>query len=363
MRKNPLLWISLSVLVVLNGCGNVETNVPELLEPVEVKLDMAEVTRGEIGVYTAYEGALVPEVEELYFTMDGYVDSIPVTYGDKVKKGDVLAMLDTEELAEQIQEVEEEIQHIIEAGEYANEVARINIEIARMQLTSLIRAGSYEPTVELKRAEIKKLEDALIQEQELRYLEIQEKERRLEELQEKNGSNKIVAPCDGTVVYLVDSVREGSYVRSYDPVMYVADDNEVYLQCDYISEALVEAADILYAQINDKKYDIIFRPYSQEEMLQMIMDEETIMSNFDVVSGEGELESGLYATVVTVLSHKDDVLLIPANALYRDEKGRYVYKEENGTRIRCEVEVGLVTDTRAEIISGVQEGDLVYVKD
>ena len=66
MRKNPLLWISLSVLVVLNGCGNVETNVPELLEPVEVKLDMAEVTRGEIGVYTAYEGALVPEVEELY---------------------------------------------------------------------------------------------------------------------------------------------------------------------------------------------------------------------------------------------------------------------------------------------------------
>jgi len=181
--------------------------------------------------------------------------------------------------------------------------------------------------------------------------------------EKKNGNNKIVAPCDGTVVYLVDEIKEGSYVRSYDPVMYVANDQDVYLQCEYISEALVEAADILYAQINDKKYDITAIPYSQEEMLQMIMDEETIMSNFEVDFGDKPLESGLYATVVTVLSYKEDVLVIPVNALYRDEKGQYVYREENGSRVRCEVEVGLVTDTKAEIISGVQEGDLVYVKD
>ena len=40
-----------------------------------------------------------------------------------------------------------------------------------------------------------------------------------------------------------------------------------------------------------------------------------------------------------------------------------MYREEDGNRIRCEVEAGLVTKTKAEILSGVQEGDLVYVKE
>ena len=363
MRKNPLLVLSLSALVMLGGCGNVEKNIPELLEPVEVKLDMAEVTRGSIGIYAAYEGELVPRVEELSFTMDGVVDYIPVTYGDQVKKGDVLATLDTENLGEQIRAVEDEIVHIKTAGEYADKKAEIDIEIAKKELSSLARQGAYQTRIDLKSAEVKKLEDTLRKNQELRNLEIGEKERELEEIREMSGNNKIVAPFDGTIVYMVSDVVVDSYVGSYDPVMFIANDSDVYLQCDYISESLVESADILYAQIGGEQYDITAIPYTREKMLQMIMDEETIKSNFEVDFGDTPLESGLFAAVVTVHSYKEDVLTIPANALYRDEKGQYVYLEQDGNRIRCEVEVGEVTDTKAEIISGVQEGDLVYVKE
>lgn len=363
MRKNPLLMLSLSALMVLGGCGNAEMSVPDLMDPVEVKLDITEVTRGDVGIYAAYEGELVPKVEELSFTMDGVVESIPVTYGDRVKKGDVLATLDTESLDEQIQNIEDEIAHIIEAGEYANNIAAIDIEIARTELKSLVRAGAYQPTIDLKEAEIKKLNDALIQSQELRYLEIREKERELEELLKKTGNNKIVAPFDGTIVYMVEDVVVDSFVGSYDPVMFIANDSDVYLQCDYISENLVDTADIIYAQIGGSQYDITVIPYTKEKMLQMIMDEENIKTNFSVDFGDTPLESGLHAYVVTVHSYKEDVLTIPANALYRDEKGLYVYREEDGNRIRCEVEAGLVTETKAEILSGVQEGDLVYVKE
>ena len=41
---------------------------------------------------------------------------------------------------------------------------------------------------------------------------------------------------------------------------------------------------------------------------------------------------------------------------------RYVYKLVDNQRIRCDVKLGLVTATEAEILAGLKEGDIVYVK-
>ena len=57
------------------------------------------------------------------------------------------------------------------------------------------------------------------------------------------------------------------------------------------------------------------------------------------------------------------MLTVPVNALYRDETGQYVYRMEDGKRVRCEVEVGMTSDVKAEILEGLQEGDEVYVKE
>jgi len=61
--------------------------------------------------------------------------------------------------------------------------------------------------------------------------------------------------------------------------------------------------------------------------------------------------------------YKDNVLTIPVNALYQDAGGRYVYKMSDGKRIRCDVSVGSVNSTKVEITEGLEEGDLVYVKE
>ena len=56
-------------------------------------------------------------------------------------------------------------------------------------------------------------------------------------------------------------------------------------------------------------------------------------------------------------------MTVPFNALYRDEKGRYVYKIVDGERVRCNVTVGITNDVEAEILEGLREGDVVYVKE
>ena len=53
---------------------------------------------------------------------------------------------------------------------------------------------------------------------------------------------------------------------------------------------------------------------------------------------------------------------MPINAIYKEGSIRYVYKLVDDQRIRCDVKLGLVTATEAEILAGLQEGDIVYVK-
>ena len=80
-------------------------------------------------------------------------------------------------------------------------------------------------------------------------------------------------------------------------------------------------------------------------------------------TAEDSIQCGQYALIEIMDTHKEKVLTIPVNALYRDEKGHYVYKVIDNERIRCNVTVGMTTDIEVEITEGLQEGDVVYVKE
>ena len=56
-------------------------------------------------------------------------------------------------------------------------------------------------------------------------------------------------------------------------------------------------------------------------------------------------------------------LVVPANAIYTDESGRYVYLIGGDTRTRQAVSTGRFTTTLVQITDGLKEGDLVYVKE
>ena len=61
---------------------------------------------------------------------------------------------------------------------------------------------------------------------------------------------------------------------------------------------------------------------------------------------------------------RENVLKIPLNALYSEDDMYYVYIIEDGeTRVRRNVEIGAVSAAEAEIVSGLEEGDVIYVGD
>lgn len=364
MRK----WLAWSLVALtllgLSGCKADETQpVPELLEPVGMQMDIAEVKCSDIQDITVYDGEIVPHVEELQFQTDGVVEEVYVELGQKVEKGQILVTLSEKNTLEQVEKIEAEIAEIRKQGQFSDRLANADIGIAQNELKKLRAEGASEQSCQLKQIQIEELQLSLKQTQELRQLQIDEKQRLLDLQKEKLGKNQLLAPCDGTVVYNTEVQQVGNSVRANTTVMCIADDSRLYLETEYIREEVFDATQKAYVRIKNKDYSISYIPYSQEEYLELSLKGGEIQSRFTVDAKEGEIEAGEYGALILVDHFKENVLTIPANALFSDAAGRYVYKIVDGQRVRCPVTVGTMTKTLLEITEGLQEGDQVYVED
>lgn len=121
--------------VLLGACANplvanVEPTPTPVPTPVPPQKPTFKVTRGSIqDIIQAIGRVVAVEQQDLYFRVPGRLDSIGVTVQDKVKKGQVLASLDTENLKKQIEEQQK-----------ALDVAKLNIEKAK-QTAQVANAG------------------------------------------------------------------------------------------------------------------------------------------------------------------------------------------------------------------------------
>lgn len=73
------------------------------------------------------------------------------------------------------------------------------------------------------------------------------------------------------------------------------------------------------------------------------------------------LGSGYRVLAQFVIWEDDDVLQVPTSALFRTEEGWAVFVVEDNHAVRREVEVGRQTGLAAQILEGLDEGDMVIV--
>jgi len=76
-------------------------------------------------------------------------------------------------------------------------------------------------------------------------------------------------------------------------------------------------------------------------------------------SGNIRLMPGLNASCEFIISEKKDVLMIPSNAVQREEGETFVEVMKNGKPERRAVKVGMTGDVSIEVLEGLQEGEEV----
>ena len=362
MRKLIICALVLACSIFA-GCQETIVEVPELLEPVGVKSDMVTIEKGDIQKVAIYNGEIVPYVEEVQFTVDGVFEAFHVRLGDKVTKGQLLAQLNSESVQESIEVMEEPIADIKNAGAYEDRQIKADITIAKTWLAMLEESDASAEECEIQKREIVILEEALEQQQQLRNLDLQQKYNQLARLQEEAAQLEVVAPIDGTVVYVKTALDPLDWVSGYTTVICIADESKFWISAETISSYELKQAVDVSAIVLEKEYDITEYPYETGEYLSMVTAKVTVDTRFTFDKPSEELKCGQYAQIKVVKELKEDVLTIPKNALHEDDTGIYVYKYEDEQRVRCDVEIGMISDVEIEILSGLQEGDTVYVKE
>ena len=242
------------------------------------------------------------------------------------------------------------------------ELALVEQEIAQVE-EELTRV---EKEIALKENEIAQKQALLRQDKEQHALDRRTQQKELNALNASLEDNVLCAPFAGRIVY-GDILKPGSWVQAEDPIIFLADDSKLSIECDYIPVETIEAADRVYAHIGEKEYELRYIPIDPDELMSLTISGAEITSTFEIIASEEELralEAGQYAAIFLWSDYEADALVVPSGAVMYDsvERRNYVYVDENGTRVKRTVEIGIGTTSRVQILEGLEEGDVVYVE-
>ena len=344
---------ALAALLFLSACGREKAMpAPELLEPKGITLDTAVVRRGVIQCTAAYEGLVLPAVRELSFATSGVMTQVNVCAGSRVQAGQLLAALDVSYYEAALASQERYLAYSDENEAIIEREQEIQIELARLSLEEQRRSGAGRDALRLAELKIEEQENSLAETRALWALDRAEQVRSIEEMRVLVDSSRLYAPCDGTIVSC--NAVDGGYAMENSAVIWLAEDAELYLSVAAVSAAELSEADEVYASVAGQRVEVERRAPREEYVSR------TGMSAFDVTErGDADVESGMPVVLFVVSQRVEDALIVPSSAVYYDYS-YYVYKVVDGVQVRQSVQKGVSNDAEVQILSGLEEGDVVY---
>ena len=368
----PLIKIRYVVILLLTACcisscvAPYTAEVPELLPAVSIREDMAKVTRGRVENVNRYGATVRIKSQGLFFRDTGLrFGEYYCVPGDYVEEGQLLARLNTEAIERQIATQLEKIEHIVLENAFA--VKLLELEIDRMLAELELLAASVDQdrngmAVELKKLDIEHRQLALDHVIENQNLSLAHEENDLRNLQARIADAEIRAPFDGIITYRADK-SFNQWVAPFSQLIFISGDDSVFVEFTGTGTFTISSGHIIKGAAGQNLYDL--------ERLALSVREATYFTLMRIpqplrfsVKGEHNLTPGEYMTLYVYTDIRENVLRLPVNTIYTDdiEIGPYVYVLENGSKTMRQIETGLVTAAFVEIISGLSEGDEVFVR-
>jgi len=195
--------------------------------------------------------------------------------------------------------------------------------------------------------------------------EVNQAQLTLERLQAQVADAQIVAPIDGEVLSL--SLYAGRPIEAFKPGIVVADPSAIEVSADLSSSQLQEMVEGQEAIVTLSAYPgqtwqgTVRRlpyPYGSGGGTGSLEDADKSVR----VSLEGDLsglELGDLARVLIVLEEKDDVLWLPPEAIRIFQGRKFIIVQEGDRQRRVDVTVGIESQDRVEILTGLEEDQIV----
>jgi HlyD family secretion protein len=353
------------------------------------RLQIAEVTRGRFVRDVAAEGTVVAPVSPTLFAIAPGTVSYHVHAGDGVKKGQLLATVDSPELKNEylrerdtlesldtaLAHQEIEVRQQLLTSQQQADLARVAINAAERELKrnqaawdlKVIPQRDYQrslddvATAQLNfvhaRDAAKLNRESVVLDLRTRRLERDRQALVVEDLKRRVGQLTVRSPVDGMVGNLAQ--QEKADVPENAPLLTVIDltalEIEFHVAESYASDIKPGmGADITLGGSTDRGIVTAISPE---------VEDNEVIGRVRFAAGQPPgLRQNQRASVRIVLDDRNHVLKFERGSLI-DEATRAVYLVKGNRAIRVPVELGPTSVSEVEVVRGLQAGDRVVISD
>ena len=310
--------------------------------------------------------------------VSGQIKKLYVKLGDQVKKGDMIASIDSSTQQNSIDNKEAQLaiyKAQLESAKVALNIAKTQFErenaLFAKNATSKQEFESAKNTFSANSAKIKELE-----------AQIKQTNIELSTAKINLGYTKITAPRDGTVVSV--QVEEGQTVNANQTtptIVNIADLSHVKMKMQ------IAEGDITKIKVGTPvEYSILSEPTKKFQTTVSSIDPGlttlsdgsygSSSSSKSSYSSSSSSSSAVYYYAQSIVDNKDgilrigmttqnellianvkDAIIVPSIGIKKDENGTFVYVLKDGKPVKTAVKTGIKDNLDTQIISGINEDD------
>ena len=310
--------------------------------------------------------------------VSGQIKKLYVKLGDQVKKGDMIASIDSSTQQNSIDNKEAQLaiyKAQLESAKVALNIAKTQFDrenaLFSKNATSKQEFETAKNTYSANSAKIKELE-----------AQIKQTNIELSTAKINLGYTKITAPRDGTVVSV--QVEEGQTVNANQTtptIVNIADLSHVKMKMQ------IAEGDITKIKVGTPvEYSILSEPTKKFQTTISSIDPGlttlsdgsygSSSSSKSSYSSSSSSSSAVYYYAQSIVDNKDGILrigmttqnellianvegaiIVPSIGIKKDENGTFVYVLKDGKPVKTAVKTGIKDNLDTQIISGIKEGD------
>ena len=296
-----IIVIAVAILIIFKPFGKSQDAASEA-----TKISIAVIKRGDLTITVNSTGVVEPILTvELKSKASGEIIELPIEEGDRVTKGQLIARLDATTARNDFDQAEADLKVAEKSLTQSSKEAERQKQLFDQTLISEL---DYENALLAKETANSNLVRA---------------KTNLDNARDRLSQTIIKAPIDGIV--LAKSVEKGQIIASGisavsggTTIAVLADMSRVYIR------ASVDEVDIGQIEV-DQKATVIAESYPDREFkgqVSRIHPQAKVQQNvttFDVTTvvdnSEGLLKAGMNANVEIIAGHKENILLVPREAL------------------------------------------------
>ena len=394
-RRKRLIYGGVGLLLVLLIAGGLiaATHGGTKIDPSKLQ----KVEKGDLAKSVVATGKVTPITKvEVKSKASGIVKKLLVDAGDKVKKGQLLAQLDKEEIEAQVEQSRAAVQAAeasLISSEADYERAKVDAEGPEVPLlkraydraigmakegvvsTSALEDAQKNYELALNKQNVSKAQATVLKAKIAQSQgQLGQDRANLKQLEEQLSYTDIESPIDGVV--LSRDVEMGDAVSSIlvlgssaTLVMTLGDTSSVYVkgkvdESDIGKVYLGQPARIKVESFKDKTFNGVVTKISP-----MGVEKDNVTTfevRVSINNPGGELKAEMTANAEVILEEHKNVLQIPEGAIiYDKDKKASVEVPDPSTKDgkkKLAVNIGISNGAKTELLSGLKEGDQVVLQ-